>query len=206
MPRSLSRTPPMPRLRRTCTPQRTQRLLMTPPLRQGVDNDFETPVGTISQITAREHSPNTVIDTMSSCRPDDEPCCALCQMRLIPACTSPASDVPWRWPCNCGVQLHVGCAVQVRLRSERPSAYTVARLGPELSLTRLCHVLVVWPASPSETLGSHSLYMMRNCLILVLACQLRQSVFLYCVVPGCPPSMCNFTRAKQNGPPHDAFR
>ena len=95
----------------------------------------------------------------------------------------------------------------MRRANPAPSAWgTVARLGPELSLTRLCQVLVVWPASPFETLGSHSPSMMRNCLILVVACQLHHSVFLYCVVPGCPPLMRNFTHVKQNWPPHDAFR
>ena len=74
-----------------------------------------------------------LIFSMSSCPPDDEPCCALCQMRVIPACTSPASDVPWRWPCNCGVQLHVGCAVQVRLRSEKAPVPALSR-----ALARSC--------------------------------------------------------------------
>ena len=163
MPRPVSRTPHVTRLRQSATPVRVPRMLMMPPSMPELETDFASPAGTVSQITEPERTPSTALDVLTPALPGGDTCCALCQLPVVEGCTSPPSDALWTWPGHCGVQLHVACAVQIRLRSEkgRPAFIVVLR-GPARLPMMLCHQRAVMLDFPYKTRGNHSRSMMKK--------------------------------------------
>ena len=46
--------------------------------------------------------------------------CALCQQRLVEGSGRNSNRPLWRWPCRCGMQIHLSCMMHMRIRCPAP--------------------------------------------------------------------------------------
>ena len=51
----------------------------------------------------------------NSCRSSRDDC-ALCQQRLVEGSGRNSNRPLWRWPCRCGMQIHLSCMMHMRIR------------------------------------------------------------------------------------------
>ena len=84
-----------------------------------------------SQITAPATTPRNLLDDVEvwaspitappptlAAVPGEPLCddCALCQQRLVQGSGRNSSRPLWRWPCRCGMQIHLSCMMHMRIR------------------------------------------------------------------------------------------
>ena len=130
MRRSMSRTPPVARHRRSATPVRLSNGAnsagRSPPPAclelHRLPSRSVSPIGTRLISHSVPASASLVLPSVSQITaPDllppvkDVENCALCQTEL-----NVAMPV-WQWPCRCRVRLHLSCMVQLRMRADAPA-------------------------------------------------------------------------------------
>ena len=138
MRRSMSRTPPVHRPRRSATPVRSHRdsrICMTPCTPVDTSPMEHNHALQTSQITAPATtqrnllhdvevwaSPITAPPPTLAVLPEGPPGddCALCQQRLVEGSGRNSNRPLWRWPCRCGMQIHLSCMMHMRIRCPAP--------------------------------------------------------------------------------------
>ena len=119
MPREMSRTPVIRRCTRTSTP-----------IRRSLANGASDRASTESPIIHDSHFNESVQTTPGMANGDGEGFATPHRetaedvgTRSCPICCcdlAPGGDALWTWPCSCHLDLHLNCAVQMRVREPRP--------------------------------------------------------------------------------------
>ena len=217
MRRSMSRTPPVARYRRSATPARLSNAVNSAgrsPLPDCLElhrlpSRAVSPLGTrlignsvpasaslvlpsVSQITAADPPTNSVTQSDSRWVEDVE-ICALCQTELHAA-------VPvWQWPCRCRVRLHLSCMVQLRMRADALPVCVAVIHGLVLLLTLNWWQCVNKNTSQFRTLGRICQTILSGTFVTV--CRVDRTISWHCVARACLHGMPRCMRGKWSGCP-----